>query len=157
MAYTGGYWLDTPTCLGASGHPHMFGCSHTSGHHPDAPNSPYVQQPLIYPQCFPIYLNTPICSNTPNFLEWHVSSTFGGIKLIPPYVWGHLDTLICLDAPIHLDTPWCLQHPHMFKHPFVCPQCFPVHLPYVISRPPHLHKVEAVQNQFFQDYHTLPK
>ena len=64
---------------------------------------------------------------------------------------------MCLDAPMHLDTILMSPTPNMFKHPLVCSQCFTVHLPYVPSTPPHPPKIETVQNQFFQDHHTLPK
>ena len=126
---------------------------------------PYIWRYLDTTICLdaPMHLDTTLLPPTPPYVQTPLLSLVAckfytwGIEFTPPYIWGYLDTPICFGCPHAFRYPLVPQHTHMFKHPLVCPQCFPVHLPYVISRPPHSPKVDAVQNQFFEDHHTPPK
>ena len=95
----------TPPYVWASGHPHMFGCSHA----------------FRYPLMSPDAPNTPICSNTP-----------------------------CMSPMLPCAYPICYFKTTTPSQRRNCSKS-------VLSRPPHLHKVETVQNQFFQDHHTFLK
>ena len=120
----------------------MFRCPHAFGNpliSPDAPTPSYVQTPpsmspmlpCASPICY-FRITTPSqsrnCSKSvllrpPHLLPYPPKvgtvqkQFFQGIDLTPPYVWGHLDTSICLDTPMHLHTILMPPIPHMFNTP----------------------------------------